>query len=121
MMELINIITELKKSSDSISRKCVALRRKTRKISRQAEIIEKNISLMDSSNISTELMLAIAQKDMEQIKNLDKSIAEISKGLEKQANGIKRVSTSISQIEKATQLNVAISEQSSISSTEEKK
>ena len=84
--------------------------------SETAEIIERNISLTDTSRTSAGRALEITEKDSEQIVKLNKLISEINAASEEQASGIKQINMAISQMEKVTQENAAVAEENAASS-----
>ena len=76
------------------------------------DIIDKNIYLTNSGReISTEVA-EVLETVMSEIHNLSKIINEISAASEEQANGVKQVNIALSQMEKTTQSNAAVSEES---------
>ncbi|MDR2146244.1 MAG: methyl-accepting chemotaxis protein [Tannerella sp.] len=76
------------------------------------DIIDKNIYLTNSGReISTEVA-KVLESIMSEIHNLSKIISEISTASEEQANGVKQINIALSQMEKTTQSNAAISEES---------
>jgi len=83
-----------------------------------AEIIEKNISLTDSSKSSAERVGVIAGKNAKNLADLDKLISEISAASDEQSSGVKQVNIAMSHIEKATQANAAVAEQSAAATNE---
>jgi len=82
-----------------------------------AEIINKNISLTNSSRTSAEQVLELAQKSAKHTTELGKLIAEINAASEEQASGIKQINIAISQMEKITQENAAVAEENAASSS----
>jgi methyl-accepting chemotaxis protein len=81
-----------------------------------AEIIDKNISLADSSRAAAENVLVLAQKNARQIIDLGKLISGINAASEEQAIGIKQINIAVSQMEKVTQENAAVAEENAASS-----
>jgi len=80
-----------------------------------ANIIKNNIELTDMIKKDAEKVLDIAQKNANDVANLDKLISEISAASEEQAGGIKQINVSVSEMEKVTQENAAVAEETSAS------
>ncbi|MCL2096319.1 MAG: methyl-accepting chemotaxis protein [Oscillospiraceae bacterium] len=84
--------------------------------SETAEIIQRNITLTGTSRTSAGKVLAITEKDGEQIVKLNKLISEINAASEEQSSGIKQINIAISQMEKVTQENAAVAEENAAAS-----
>lgn len=80
-----------------------------------SEIIDKNITLTDTSRNAAEQVLELAQKNSEQMANLGKLVSEISAASEEQASGVKQINIAVSQMEKMTQENAAMAEETTAS------
>jgi len=83
-----------------------------------AEIIEEEVKLINSVQKDAERVSVQAKKNAEQIGGLKNLIQEINTASEEQASGIKQITIAVNQMEKATQVNAAIAEQSSASANE---
>ena len=81
-----------------------------------AEIIEKNITLTNSSRDGAERVGVIAGSNAKSLAELSKLISEITAASEEQASGVKQVNMAISQMEKQTQQNAAMAEETTASS-----
>ncbi|MCL2099009.1 MAG: methyl-accepting chemotaxis protein [Oscillospiraceae bacterium] len=81
-----------------------------------AGIIEHNITLTDTSRESADKVLVLAQKNAEQITELGRLASEINAASEEQATGIKQITAAVSQMEKQTQQNAAMAEETTASS-----
>jgi hypothetical protein len=81
-----------------------------------AEIIEKNITLTDTSREDAEQSLILSQSISDQSANLGKLISEINAASEEQSSGIKQINVAVSQMEKVTQENAAVAEENAASS-----
>ena len=79
------------------------------------EIIEKNIRLTKASGDRMEKVRAISDKAVENAGKFSKLIAEISAASAEQASGAQQISVAMAQIEKVTQSNAAVSEESAAS------
>jgi len=80
-----------------------------------ADIIEKNMALTDANRSDAEKILSIARKNAQETVDLGKLISEISAASEEQAAGIKQINIAVSQMEKVTQENAAVAEETSAS------
>jgi len=81
-----------------------------------ADIIEKNISLTNSSRAEVEQVLMLTKKDAQDMTELNKLISEINAASEEQASGIKQINIAVSQMEKVTQENAAVAEENAAAS-----
>lgn len=83
-----------------------------------AEIIENNIELIDQANKSAEVVNEALNEIFSDVKNVNALLLEISSASEEQSHGIDQINIAISQIEKATQSNAAVAQQSAASASE---
>ena len=81
-----------------------------------AEIIEKNITLTNSSKDASEKVLELTEKSAKQIIDLGKLIAEIHTASQEQTSGVKQINAAVGQMEKVTQENAAVAEENSAAS-----
>jgi methyl-accepting chemotaxis protein len=79
------------------------------------EIIEKNMVLTGTSRASAEKVMKLAQQNAKEIGELGKLLSEISAASDEQAGGIKQINIAVSQMEKVTQENAAVAEETSAS------
>ena len=81
------------------------------------EMIDKNISLTNSGRASSHGVAAALDTITVEFDNLNKIIIEVNAASEEQANGVKQINVALSQMEKVTQTNAAISEESASSAS----
>ena len=81
-----------------------------------AEIIEKNITLTNSSRVGAERVGEIARGNAVGVANLEKLIAEINTASEEQASGIKQIDIAMGQMGRVTQENAAVAEENAAAS-----
>ena len=81
-----------------------------------AEIIEKNIKLTDTSRDSADHVLDLAKQNAEHTVQLGKLISGINAASDEQASGVKQINIAVSQIEKQTQQNASMAEETTASS-----
>ena len=79
------------------------------------DIIDKNISLTNSGRESSREVAEALDIITAEFDNLNKIISEINAASEEQASGVSQINIALSQMEKATQSNAAISQESASS------
>lgn len=80
-------------------------------------IIEKNITLTDTTRQEAESVFELAKKNADHTNELSKLISEINAASNEQSSGIKQINIAISQMEKVTQDNAAVAEKNAASSS----
>jgi methyl-accepting chemotaxis protein len=80
------------------------------------EIVEGNIKLAKSSKDAAMQVLEITEKDGVNVENLNISLNEISVASSEQADGVRQINTAVGQMEKITQENAAIAEETAAAS-----
>ncbi|MCL2099335.1 MAG: methyl-accepting chemotaxis protein [Oscillospiraceae bacterium] len=80
------------------------------------DIIALNTNLTNAVGEEAEAVLKLAGQNAKQIEELNKLITEINAASEEQAAGIRQVNTAVSQMEKVTQNNAAVAEETAAAS-----
>ena len=81
-----------------------------------ASIIDKNINLTNVVREEADSVLKLAGENAKQIEELNKLISDINAASAEQADGIKQINIAVSQMEKVTQENAAVAEETSAAS-----
>jgi methyl-accepting chemotaxis protein len=81
-----------------------------------AAIIEKNLSLIESSRHSAETVGTMAKDNAEKTAQLEKLAGDISAASDEQSSGVKQINVALGQIDESMQSNAAIAEENAASS-----